>query len=83
VISRMRFQFGHENKKQATGSTEKNPDLTGDGKVSLPLSDIYDALCDAIGNNRTWIQDFQDDEITISQDFYDVLKAYQRYRRAA
>jgi hypothetical protein len=79
----MRFQFGDENKKQATGSTEKTSVVTDDGKVSLPLSEVYDALCDAIGNNRTWLQDFQDDEITISQDLYDVIKAYQRYRQAA
>ena len=79
----MRFQFEQEGKKQVAGSREKTPRLSDTGKVSIPLSDIYDSLRDAVVNDRAWIQDFQDDEITISQDFYEVLKACQRYRRAA
>ena len=54
-----------------------------EGKVTIPLSVIYDTLRDAGLNDRAWVQDFQDDEITISGDFYEVLKAYPRYRRAA
>jgi len=54
-----------------------------EGKVTIPLSAIYDTLRDAVLNDRAWVQDFQDDEITISGDFYEVLKAYQRYGRAA
>ena len=83
VITRMRFQFERGGKKQVAGSREKTPRLNDAGKVSIPLSDIYDSLRDAVVNDRAWIQDFQDDEITISQDFHEVLKAYQRYRRAA
>ncbi|MFP6753422.1 MAG: hypothetical protein VB855_17195, partial [Pirellulaceae bacterium] len=83
VIARMRFQFGRGGNKKVAGSGENIPRLTDAGKVSIPLSDIYASLRDAVVNDRAWIQDFQDDEITISQDFYEVLKAYQRYRRAA
>jgi len=83
VIARMSFQHGSKGKNQAAGSRENAPRLTDEEKVSIPLSAIYDALRDAILNDRAWIQDFQDDEITISQDFYEVLTAYQRYRRAA
>lgn len=83
MIARMSFQHGSKRKNQAAGSRENAPRLTDEGKVSIPLSAIYDALRDAILNDRAWIQDFQDDEITISQDFYEVLTAYQRYRRAA
>ena len=84
VIARMRFKFERGGKKEVAGPGEENtPRLTDAGKVSIPLSDIYDALRDAVASDRTWIQDFQDDKITISQDFYEVLKAYQRYRRAA
>ena len=83
MIARMRFQFGQGGKKQVAGSGENTPRLTEAGKVSIPLSDIYASLRDAVVNDRAWIQDFQDDEITISQDFYEVLKAYQQYRRAA
>ena len=79
----MSFQHGSKGKNQAAGSRENAPRLTDEEKVSIPLSAIYDALRDAILNDRAWIQDFQDDEITSSQDFYEVLTAYQRYRRAA
>ena len=80
----MRFQFERGGKKEVAGpGEEKTPRLTDAGKVHIPLSDIYDALRDAVASDRAWIQDFQDDEIMISQDFYEVLKAYQRYRRAA
>ena len=30
---------------------------------------------------RTWLQDFKNDEITISSDLYEVILAYQHYRR--
>jgi hypothetical protein len=84
VIARMRFKFERGGKKEVAGPGEENtPRLTDAGKISIPLSDIYDALRDAVASDRTWIQDFQDDKIAISQDFYEVLKAYQRYRRAA
>ena len=79
----MRFQHGNRGKNQAAGSRKNTPRRKDEGKVSIPLSAIYDTLRDAVLNDRAWIQDFQDDEITISQDFYEVLKAYQQYRRAA
>ena len=83
MIARMRIQQGSGEQKQLTGSEQDLPRLMDDGKVTIPLSTIYDTLRDAVLNDRAWVQDFQDDEITISGDFYEVLKAYQRYRRAA
>jgi hypothetical protein len=38
-------------------------------------------LADAVRNERTWLRDFADDEITISTDLYEVLLAYQHCRR--
>jgi hypothetical protein len=38
-------------------------------------------LADAVNNQRTWVGDFADDEITISTDLYEVLLAYQYYQR--
>ena len=32
-------------------------------------------------SRRTWLRDFEDDEITISTDLYEVILAYQHYRR--
>jgi hypothetical protein len=59
--------------------------LRDDGKqpetVTLPLGEILPMLADAVRNERTWLSDFDDDEVTISSDLYEVILAYQHYRR--
>jgi hypothetical protein len=49
--------------------------------VTVPLTEVLPLLADALQSRRTWLQDFADDEITISMDLYEVLLAYQHYRR--
>lgn len=49
--------------------------------VSLPLGEVLPLLMDAVKNRRQWVGDFFDDEITISSDLYEVLLAYQHFRR--
>ena len=49
--------------------------------ISVALGDILPLLCDAVSSQRTWLSDFEDDEITISSDLYEVLLAYQHFRR--
>jgi len=49
--------------------------------VSVPLMDVLPLLVDAVQSERTWLRDFSEDEITISTDLYEVLLAYQHYRR--
>jgi hypothetical protein len=49
--------------------------------VTVPLGDILHLLADAVASRRTWLQDFTNDEITISSDLYEVILAYQHYRR--
>ena len=43
--------------------------------------DVLPLLSDAVRSDRTWLRDFADDEVTISMDLYEVLLAYQHYRR--
>ena len=31
--------------------------------------------------DRAWLRDFEDDQITISSDLYEVILAYQHFRR--
>jgi hypothetical protein len=50
-------------------------------RVTVPLRDVFPALADAVHNERTWLRDFADDEISISTDLYEVILAYQHYRR--
>ena len=49
--------------------------------VTVPLGEILPLLADAVRSERTWLRDFEDDEITISNDLYEVILAYQHYRR--
>jgi hypothetical protein len=49
--------------------------------VTVPLMEIMPLLADAVQSERTWLRDFADDEVTISMDLYEVILAYQHYRR--
>lgn len=49
--------------------------------VTVPLGDIFSVLADALQNERSWLRDFEEDEITISSDLYEVVLAYQHFRR--
>ena len=49
--------------------------------IAVPLGEILPLLADAVQSQRTWLRDFEDDEITISMDLYEVILAYQHYRR--
>jgi len=49
--------------------------------INVPLTEVLPLLADAVRSDRTWLRDFADDEVTISMDLYEVLLAYQQYRR--
>jgi hypothetical protein len=49
--------------------------------VTLSVADVLPLLADAVRSERTWLHDFDNDEITISSDLYDVLMAYQHFQR--
>jgi hypothetical protein len=52
-------------------------------RVSVRLRELLPILADAIRHDRSWPHDFDDDEITIPVDLYEVMLAYQHYRRAS
>jgi hypothetical protein len=56
-------------------------DRTTTGSISVPLGQIFPLLAEAVQSNRTWLQDFSDDDVTISTDLYEVILAYQHFRR--
>ena len=51
------------------------------GEIKLPMGEVLPLILDAVKNRRSWVDDFADDEITISTDLYEVLLAYQHFRR--
>jgi len=50
-------------------------------KVTVRAGEVLPLLADAILSQRTWLSDFEDDDITISGDLYEVLLAYRFFRR--
>jgi hypothetical protein len=49
--------------------------------VTVTLGEVFPLLADAVHRERTWLKDFEDDELTISADLYEVVLAYQHCRR--
>jgi hypothetical protein len=56
---------------------------TSPSTVTVNLGEVLPLLADAVASRRTWLGDFEDDEITISADLYEVLLAYQYFRHPA
>ena len=51
--------------------------------VTVTLGDILPLLADAVQMQRAWLQDFENDPVTLSADLYEVLMAYQELRHTA
>lgn len=47
------------------------------------LKQILRVLSEAVQSDRTWLNDFADDEIKVSADLYEVLTLARRLRPAA
>jgi hypothetical protein len=50
-------------------------------RITVGVGEVLPLLADALSSQRTWLRDFEDDEITISTDLYEVLLAYRYFRR--
>jgi hypothetical protein len=76
ATSRLRIYYGPE---QTCTTADK---LSSEEKaVRVPLGEIIPLLADAVQSQRTWLRDFEDDQVTISADLYEVILAYQHCRR--
>lgn len=73
----LRIYYGPQRDDTTTIATE---DASRES-VTLPLGEILPLLADAVQSQRTWLRDFDNNEITISMDLYEVLLAYQFYHR--
>lgn len=50
-------------------------------QVTVSVGEVLPLLADALASRRTWLRDFEQDDITISADLYEVLLAYRHFRR--
>jgi hypothetical protein len=75
--SRLKVYYGPSHETRVNTVTGKMRSET----VTVPLREILPMLADAVQSNRTWLRDFADDDVTITSDLYEVILAYQHYRR--
>jgi hypothetical protein len=54
-----------------------------DTQVSVRFGEITRALADAVRWDRTWLRDFEDDEVSVSNDLYEVISSFTRLRPSA
>jgi len=77
-LTHLRVYYGPQDESATTDGT---PTTARAETVTVPLMEVLPHLADAVQSERTWLRDFADDEVTISMDLYEVLLAYQHYRR--
>ena len=51
--------------------------------VGVRLGDLLPLVALAQRHNYLWLQDFLDDEVRITADLYEVLRAFRSYRPSA
>ena len=67
----------------ARGQSQVFDQLQQNTHVQVKLGEVLPALTDALLNQRAWVHDFEDDQIEVSKDLFEVIQAYQRMRNAA
>jgi hypothetical protein len=50
--------------------------------VEVTLGDLLPLIALAQRKNYVWLQDFLEDEVTITADLYEVLRAFRSYKPA-
>jgi hypothetical protein len=51
--------------------------------VNVRFGEITRALVEAVRWDRTWLRDFEDDEVRVSSDLYEVIASFTRLRPSA
>ena len=76
LSNRLRVYYGPDDQ-----AALNSPPAVDESQVRVALSDILPLLADAYRSQRTWLEDFSHDEVTISTDLYECILAYQHCRR--
>ncbi len=62
---------------QESHQDEERPEPT----VRVSLGDLMPLLSLAKKHNYLWLQDFLDDEVCVTSDLYEILRAFSYYHR--
>ena len=63
--------------------TASDPGPTPDPCVRISLREMLPLIALAQRHNYLWLQDFLDDEVCVTEDLYDILRAFRAYRPSA
>jgi len=61
----------------------QSTDETQEANVRVSLGDLLPLVAAAHRLNYLWLQDFLDDEVAITSDLYEVLRAFRAHRPSA
>ena len=62
---------------------DEAPVATPEPKVNIRLGEMARILVEASRWDRTWLSDFEDDEVQVTSDLYEILSAYSHLRPSA
>lgn len=51
--------------------------------VPIRLSELYPLLAQAQRDNYQWLRDFEDEDLLVSRDLYEVVRAFSNMRPSA
>jgi hypothetical protein len=51
--------------------------------IAIRLSELYPLLAQAYLDNYVWLRDFEDDQLLVSNDLYEVVRAFANCRPSA
>lgn len=62
---------------------EEDHDDENSPSIPIRLSDLYPLLAQAYRDNYVWLRDFEDDQLLVSNDLYEVVRAFSNCRPSA
>ena len=52
-----------------------------DPGAAIGLGEFARVIGDAVAWDRTWLQDFADEQVIVSQDLYEIIRLYEETRQ--
>ena len=62
---------------------EDDQEISESPAIPVRLSDLYPLLAQAYRDNYVWLRDFEDDELLVNSDLYEVIRAFSNCRPSA
>ncbi len=62
---------------------EESHDEAHAPSVPIRLSDLYPLLAQAYRDNYVWLRDFEDEQLLVSNDLFEVVRAFSNCRPSA